>query len=277
MKKPITHNHRKRPFFAADMRQDGTLELLCYELIGEDVWTGDGVTAKLVKQQLDQAPQCSDILLRINSPGGDVFEAIAIVNLLRSQKKPIEVRVDGLAASAASIIAMAGDKIIMAPNAMMMIHNAWTFCVGEAAELRRTADELEKISGVIAGTYVRRTKHQLSEITAMMDAETWMTADEALTGGFATEVEAEPDEQVEQNALAVAKRFRSLARFSRVPERYRAALEAQCECSCQACKDAHCDECGNVDCEDENCVDCPMQNLEELEAKLDGLDLALRV
>src|SRR5205807_10307405 len=138
------------------------------------------------------------ILLRINSPGGDVFESIAIFNLLRSQKKPIEVRVDGLAASAASVLAMCGDEIIMGANAMMMVHNAWSFCMGYAADMRQMAENLDKISAVIAGTYSRRIKRSLADVAALMDAETWMTAQECLDAGFATEIESPPDEQVEQ-------------------------------------------------------------------------------
>lgn len=277
MQKNITRNYYNRPFFSADMHPDGTLELLCYEDIGENFWTGGGVTAKLIKQQLDARPECSDILLRINSPGGDVFEAIAIFNLLRSQGKPIEVRVDGVAASSASLLAMAGDKIVMGANAMMMIHNAWSSCIGYASDMREMAESLDKVSGVIAGTYVRRTKRSLGDIQGLMDAETWMTADEALEGNFATEIESEPDEQVEHHALAVARRFRAWRSFKSVPDRFRGAAE-ECACRCEGCMDGKCDTCSVVDCTDENCLDCPMQgrsDLNALEDKLEDLDRAL--
>jgi len=280
MAKHITHNYYNRPFFSADMHPDGTLELLCYEDIGENFWTGGGVTAKLIKQQLDAGPECSDILLRINSPGGDVFEAIAIFNLLRSQGKPIEVRVDGVAASSASILAMVGDKIIMGANAMMMIHNAWSDCVGYASDMREMADNLDKVSGVIAGTYVRRTKRSMDDIKDLMDAETWMTADEALAGKFATEIESEPDEQVEQNAMAVARRFRGrMKRFKSVPDRFRDG-PGQCQCDCEGCMEGKCDTCDAMDCQDDNCQDCPMQSradLKALEDNLEGLDRALKL
>ena len=280
MKKPITHNYYNRPFFRADMRPDGTLELLCYEEIGENSWTGGGLTAKVIKQQIDGHKKCSDILLRINSPGGDVFEAIAIFNLLRSQNKPIEVRVDGLAASSASIIAMAGDKIIMGISAMMMVHNAWSLCMGYASDMRKMAGELDKVSGAISAIYVRRTMRSLADVNALMEAETWMTADEALAGRFATEVESEPDEQVERNALAIARRFRSLARLKHTPERFRAGQDELCACACPACLAGNCAECNNPACKDENCLDCPMQakdGLNDLQARLEGLDLALQL
>ena len=95
-----------RPYFRAALQTDGTLEILVYDDIGENFWDGGGVTAKSVKQQLDQAPNYSKILLRINSPGGDAFEGVAIYNVLRAQKKPVEVAIDGIAASAASIAAI---------------------------------------------------------------------------------------------------------------------------------------------------------------------------
>lgn len=270
-----------RPFFRADARPDGTLELLCYEEIGEDSWTGAGVTAKLVKQQLDAAPQCSAIVLRINSPGGDVFEAIAVYNLLRAQKKPIEVRVDGLAASSASIIAMAGDTIVMGPNAMMMIHNAWSWCMGYASDMEEMAAQLRKISGVIAGTYARRTGRALGDVADLMDAETWMTADEAVAGGFATEIEPDPDSQVEAEALAIARRFRLLAKLKGVPDRFRASDDS-CDCDCAACLDGDCDGCTNADCNDPNCVDCPMQggggdDLNDMQARLRDMDAVLKL
>lgn len=280
MERPLTHNYYNRPFFHADMRPDGTLELLCYEEIGENVWTGDGVTAKLIKQQLDEAgPKYSDILLRINSPGGDVFEAIAIFNLLRSQKKPIEARVDGVAASSASILAMAGDEIVMGANAMMMVHNAWSACVGYAADMREMAERLDQVSGVIAGTYVRRTKRSMVDVQALMDAETWLTAPEAVTAQFATRIEPEPDEQVEQNALEIARRFRAfMGRFKRVPDRFLG--EVSCQCSCDECMEGKCEDCSNQECQDKRCMDCPMQarvDLAVLEDRLTGFDRALRL
>jgi ATP-dependent protease ClpP protease subunit len=281
MKKPLTHTYYNRPFFSADMRADGTLELLCYEDIGENFWTGGGVTAKLIKQQIDGAgDEYSNILLRINSPGGDVFESIAIFNLLRSQNKPIEVRIDGLAASAASLLAMAGDRIVMGANAMMMIHNAWSLCVGDASEMREMAKRLDKVSDVIAGTYVRRTARSMADVKALMDEETWMTAEEAVSAQFATVIDPEPDEQVEQNALAIARRFRGfLGNFKRVPDRFLSS-SAQCECSCEECESGNCSRCSNEDCEDKACLDCPMQaraDLAALEERLAGFDRALSV
>jgi len=265
----------ERPFFQAALQSDGTLELLVYDYIGEDFWTGEGVTVKEFKQQIDAAGNYSRILMRINSPGGDVFEGIAIYNLIRSQKRPVEVRVDGIAASSASVIAMAGDDIIMGPNAMMMIHDAWGMCVGHSGDMREMADRLEKVSGALAQTYVTRTGKPADEIAALMQAETWMTAQECLASGFATAI-AESDEQIGANALALARNFKGLGRMKRVPETLKFAASAArpgatnpqassegdpelCECDCANCEAGSHDECTNPECDDPNCVDCPMQ------------------
>lgn len=276
----------RKPFFRAALQPDGTLELLIYQEIGEDYWSYDGgITVKTIKDQIDRAGNYSKILMRINTPGGDVFEGIAIYNLVRAQKKPVEVYVDGLAASSGSIIAMCGDSITMGPNAMMMIHNAWAFCAGEAADMRKMADALDKISGAIAQTYVMQTKKSLDEIVAMMNAETWMTAQECLDGGFATAIASDPDEGIEQNALVMARRFKSLDRLKRVPEKLRnkAQAEVECACDCENCVEGNCSECTNPECDDPNCTDCPIQvdtenstsNLSLFEARAKMLRLAV--
>lgn len=226
----MAHNNLK-PFFRAAKQADGTLELLVYEEIGVDWWTGGGVTAKSVKEQIDKAGSFSKIAVRINSPGGDAFEGVAIYNLLRSTGKSIEVFVDGIAASSASIIAMAGDTISMGHNAMMMIHNAWSMCVGEAADLRKMADVLDKVSGSIAQTYVDRTGRSADEVKALMDAETWMSAEDCVRDGFATAIAEVPDGN---KALALAREFKSLAKMRHVPESLKTAEADDAESSSAA-------------------------------------------
>jgi ATP-dependent Clp protease protease subunit len=159
-------------------------EILIYSDIGEN-WFGDGVTAKAVKAQLDEME--GDITIRINSPGGDVFDGFAIYNLLNQHDGKKTVHIDGMAASAASVIAMAGDSITMAENALMMIHDPWTVSVGSAGDMRATADLLDKVSGSIVTTYRAQTDIEEADLTAMMAAETWMNAAEAIEKGFATE------------------------------------------------------------------------------------------
>jgi enoyl-CoA hydratase/carnithine racemase len=126
--------------------------------------------------------------VEINSPGGDVFAALAIYNALKSSGKDVAVKVLGVAASAASLIAMAGDKILMPKNSFMMIHNPWSSAIGNADELRQTAETLDKIGQSLKATYAAKTGMGDAELSAMLAKDTWLTADEALAMGFATEV-----------------------------------------------------------------------------------------
>lgn len=181
-----------RPFFnravgrAFEVRAADTVtEIELYDEIG--YW---GVTAKSFRQQIRSA---GDIRLRINSPGGDVFDGIAIFNDLVQHNGRVEVEVTGVAASAASIIAMAGDTIRVAENAFLMIHNAWTLAIGNRHDITETAALLGQIDGAMADTYAARTDIDRDEVVAMMDAETWMNGKEAVDKGFADEVATLPD------------------------------------------------------------------------------------
>lgn len=247
--------HRKlakvKPQFKAALKSDGVLEFLVYEEIGYDWWTDGGVTAKSVKAKLDESAAFSSVTVRINSPGGDAFEGAAIYSLLRATGKPVNVIIDGIAASAASIIAMAGDTITMSPVAMMMVHNAWTFCMGDASEMRKCADTLDKVSGSIAQAYVVRTGKTADEIKAIMDEETWMGAQECVDQGFATAVaEAAPKEDAA--AMALAGSFRALAKMAKVPDALKASASG-CGCDCAACQSGDCAGWTNDECEYEDC------------------------
>lgn len=193
-----------------------TAALTCYDYVGSGY---GGFGAVDVKAALD-ANSFKNISIRINSPGGDAFEGVAIYNLLRSYQKPVAVYVDGLAASAASIIAMAGDSIEMGVGSTMMIHNAATIEFGFAADMRKTADTLDTVSSSIADIYVARTGGAKADIQALMDAETWMTAQTAVDSNFAScMTAAESDEDSDaQNSLA-----RSLVKalvFKNAPAQY---------------------------------------------------------
>lgn len=146
-----------------------------------------GVQAKDFVSELNGV-QSKTINVEINSPGGDVFAGLAIYNALKMSGKEIVVKVMGVAASAASLIAMAGDKIVMPKNTFMMIHNPWSFAMGNADELREQADVLDKIGSSLLQTYVARTGKSEGEIAPLLAKDTWLTADEALEMGFATEV-----------------------------------------------------------------------------------------
>ena len=172
-----------------------------------------GVSAKSFLNDL-RTVTTDEVDVEINSPGGDVFAGLAIYNGLRASGKKINVKVLGLAASAASLVAMAGDTIEMPENAFMMIHNPWGFARGGADEMRNTADVLDKIGTGLASTYAKRTGKTDQEITALLDAETWMTAQEAVDAGFATSVTP---------ALAVKASYSE----DRLPENVRLAFKAQ--------------------------------------------------
>lgn len=159
-------------------------EIYLYGIIGAD-WFGDGVTAKKFADDLKALGNVKTIDLRINSEGGSVFDGKAMYSLLIEHKAKVITHIDGLAASAASFIAMAGDEIHIAEGGFVMIHNAWMFSMGDAKEMRRTADLLDTVNGTILDVYAARTKGDKNKIAKMMDDETWMTAAEAVKNGFA--------------------------------------------------------------------------------------------
>ena len=158
---------------------DDAADILIYDEISP--W---GITALDVRKELDKidAPEVS---VHINSPGGDIFDGITIHNDLRSHSAKVNVKITGLAASAASIIAMAGDTIEMADNAFMMIHNAWALAVGDRNDFADMSETLRRIDASLAHTYSTRTGTDQDEIADMMDAETWLSADDAINKGFA--------------------------------------------------------------------------------------------
>lgn len=143
-------------------------------------------SAQSFKNELDALGEISELNIYINSPGGDVFEGNTIMNMLKRKKCTKNVYIDGLAASIASVIAMAGDKVIMPSNSMIMIHNAWTYCAGNSQELRKLADDLDKVNTSIRQAYLDKAGEKLDEETVikLMDAETWLTAQECYDYGL---------------------------------------------------------------------------------------------
>ena len=166
---------------AADVR--GAADISIYEEIG-----GFGVTAKQFAEVLKGCGDFSIIILCMFSPGGDVFEGIAIYNLLRNHPADITVYIDGVAASMASVVAMAGDRVVMPENAMMMIYKPWGISGGNAGDMRDYADLLDKVETVLIPAYARKTGKSAQEITAMLEDETWMDGKECLKHGFADEL-----------------------------------------------------------------------------------------
>lgn len=191
-------------------------ELFIYDQIGADYY-GDGITAKSISEALAEFTTKADLDIYVNSPGGSVFDGIAIYNQLARWGGKKTVHIDGIAASIASVIAMVGDEIKIAENGLMMIHSAWGITVGNAADMRKYADSLDKIDGTILDTYVSKTKGSALEIRDWMTAETWMNADEAVSRGFATAKTGEK---------AVKAEFPILAKFNKVPEQLRRQASA---------------------------------------------------
>jgi ATP-dependent Clp protease protease subunit len=155
-----------------------------YEQIGAS-WDGSGVTASRIGAILRNIG-ARDVTVNVNSPGGDFFEGVAIYNLLRQHKAKVTVQVMGLAASAASVIAMAGDEILMGDGSFLMVHNAWTVAIGNRHDLQAASEQLAPFDAAMAEVYAARTGLSVEETAAIMDKETWIGAAQAVKDGFAT-------------------------------------------------------------------------------------------
>lgn len=171
----------------ASPTSDDVTEILIYDEIGDSWW--GGVSAKEFAKDL-KAIDSAAINVRLNSPGGDVHDGIAILNALRAHSAKITVIVDGLAASAASFIAMGGDEVVMGRNSEMMIHDAWSFCAGNAADMQKKAADLDRASDNIASIYAEKSGGTSEDWREVMRAETWYSAQEAVDAGLADRVDA---------------------------------------------------------------------------------------
>ncbi|MBP0578988.1 Clp protease ClpP [Labrys sp. LIt4] len=160
-------------------------ELCIFDPIGVDPETGQGMTAKQFDASLKALGDPSAFLLRINSPGGDVFEAMAIYSMLKASRARITARIEGIAASAASLIAMAADTIEISPNAFMLIHQPWTQASGSADDLATAAGDLQRMSDSYAKIYAARSGQSAAAVKALMDEDRLMSADEAVKLGYA--------------------------------------------------------------------------------------------
>ena len=170
---------------------DKAAEIVIYDEIGASWWGEETVTAKQFITDLDALGDVDNITLRINSPGGDVFDGVAIHNAIRNHSAKVTAHVDGLAASAASYIAMAADKIVMPANSFMLVHGSSGFAFGNADDMRATADDLDRIDKSMTATYVARSKSTTAKIKALMKEDRLMDAAEAKAFGLADEVTAE--------------------------------------------------------------------------------------
>lgn len=174
---------RSNSWFRMQASADNQAEIYIYDEIG--YW---GVTARQFVNDLKALGDISHINLHINSPGGDVFDGIAIFNALKHHGAAITVHIDGLAASMASVIAMVGNPVIMPENTMMMIHKPWGFAGGDANDMRDYAELLDKVESVLIPAYAEKTGKSPDEIATMLEDETWMDGKECVAMGFADQV-----------------------------------------------------------------------------------------
>jgi ATP-dependent Clp protease, protease subunit len=160
-------------------------EILIYQPIGENFWEPEkSMTGETIKSQLE-----GDVTVRIDSPGGDVFAGFAIYNQLVQHDGKVTVYVDGAAASAASIIAMAGDEVYLPETSVMMIHDPWTMAIGDSSDMKKTAELLDTIKDAIIPAYTAKTGLETEKISDMMSEETWLTGAQAAQMGFGTLIE----------------------------------------------------------------------------------------
>ena len=200
---------KKNTFFCKSKDKKG--EIYIYEEIGE-VW--GGLSAKSFLEAVKSIGKVELLDIYINSPGGNVFDGIAIYNQLKRFDAKKIVHVDALSASIASVIMMAGDEIRIAKNAQVMIHDPWGICVGTSEEMRQSALALDQVKETIVQTYVDRTKQSKEKIEKWMSAETWMTAQTAKENNFVDFIE---EEEADINDMS----FNLLKNFKNVPEQIR--------------------------------------------------------
>ena len=200
--------NQRREWCRINAQAGEAAEILIYDVIGSYWMETDAQTIATQIKALD----ADEIVVRINSPGGAAFDGIAIMNALRSHDAKVIVRVDGLAASAASVVAMAGDEIVMGEGAQMMIHEAWLYTSGDAAQLRSDADRLDKLSDSMAALYARRAGGEFDEWRALVAAETWFTAEEAVAAGLADRISTDAPASGELAAAFNLSQFRFAGR-----------------------------------------------------------------
>lgn len=197
---------------AAAGGDENTISIL--EPIGAD-WFGEGVTAKRISAALRSIGN-KDVIVTINSPGGDYFEGLAIYNLLRDHPAKVTVKIAGIAASAASVIAMAGDEVQIARAGFIMIHNTWVIAAGDRHALRDVADWLQPFDETAVDIYAARTGLEPKDIAKLLDRETWIGGKEAVEQGFADsllaadEIDAKAKNSIEGRPVVAAHKIDSL-------------------------------------------------------------------
>ena len=173
----------KRQFWNWVRNEDGIRTLTIDGVIAEESWFDDDVTPRLFREQLNAGT--GDIVIYVNSPGGDCVAASQIYTMLMEYKGRVTVKIDGIAASAASVIAMAGTEVLMAPTALLMVHNPLTVAIGDTEEMQKAIAMLDEVKESIITSYELKTGMSRAKLAHLMDAETWMNAQKAIELGFA--------------------------------------------------------------------------------------------
>lgn len=194
---------RNKSWFKMETKSPDLAEIEIFDEI-DSFW---GMGPKEFKAKFDEIKSAKTIKLLLNSPGGSVFDGMAIYNILAAERPKLEIEVLGLAASIASIIALAGSKLTMAEGSYYMIHSPWTLAMGDSEELRKTADILDKMGGEFEKMYTAKTGLSADEIKKMMADETWLTASEAVDKGFADETKDYGQIAAKISGCAIAKNF----------------------------------------------------------------------
>ena len=193
--------------------EEKTAELILYGSIGSDEYWDD-ISDKVFKQDIENLGDVKNITLHINSPGGSVFSAVAIANTLKNHKAKVTANIDGLAASAATIITSACDTVRMPKNALFMIHNPITFAYGNNQEMQKTVEMLNKVKNSIIETYLNKTKTDKETLSELMDNETWMDAETAKEYGFVDEiVDEEVGKEFVENKLIINNMAFDISKF----------------------------------------------------------------
>jgi len=213
----------KNKFYEFKNLANNEAELTIYGEVSssESMWSdGNEVTPVGFKEELDALGDINALNVYINSPGGDVFAGQAIYSMLKRSKATINVHIDGLAASIASVIAMAGDTIHMPSNAMMMVHNPWSICQGNSKDFRKMADDLDKIGLSIQETYLAKaTGMKQEDLVALLDEESWLTAQECLDLGLCDSVDKEQKIVASLNDFEVLAKYKNTHKFVKVEDK----------------------------------------------------------
>ncbi len=208
-----------RAFWNWVRNQDGSRILTIDGVIAEESWFDDDVTPKLFREQLNAGN--GDIVLYVNSPGGDCVAASQIYTMLMEYKGRVTVKIDGIAASAASVIAMAGTEVLMAPTALLMVHNPLTVAIGDTEEMQKAIAMLDEVKESIVTAYELKTGMSRAKLAHLMDAETWMNAQKAIELGFADGIlarEVDVPDGIPINSYQFSRRAVTNSLLSKIPK-----------------------------------------------------------